>query len=260
MHMTDKKVAVVTGSGQGIGKGIATRLAKDGFAVVIADMDEETANETAKELEEQEHETLAVVADVTDRDAVFSLAEKAKDEFGSLDVFINNAGIDLVASIEDSEPEDIEKILQVNISGVIYGIQAATSVMKEQEGVGKIINACSIAGHKGMELLGVYSATKFAVRGLTQTAAQELAQYNITVNSYCPGIVGTSMWERIDKEMASYMDLEEGEAFEQFGEMIALGRTQEPKDVANFVHYLASEDSDYMTGQSVIIDGGIEFS
>lgn len=258
--MDGEKVAVVTGSGQGIGKGIATRLAKDGFNVVIADMDQETAEETAKELNDAGHSAIAVVADVTDRDAVFALAEKAKEEFGRLDVFINNAGIDLVASIEDSKPDDIDKILKVNINGVIYGIQAATSVMKEQDGIGKIINACSIAGHKGFELLGVYSATKFAVRGLTQTAAQELAQYNITVNSYCPGIVGTSMWERIDKEMARYMDLEEGEAFEQFGEMIALGRTQEPEDVANFVHYLASSDSDYMTGQSVIIDGGIEFS
>lgn len=258
--ISEEKVAVITGSGQGIGKGIATRLAQDGFTVVISDMDKNTSSETAEELQSAGYSATAIATDVTNRDEVFELVSKVKEKYGRIDVFINNAGIDLVSSIEDSKPEDIDKILKVNINGVIYGIQAATSVMKEQEGIGKIINACSIAGHKGMELLGIYSATKFAVRGLTQTAAQELAQYDVTVNSYCPGIVGTSMWDRIDKEMANYKDLEEGEAFEQFGEMIALGRTQEPEDVANFVHYLASSDSDYMTGQSVIIDGGIEFS
>ncbi len=146
------------------------------------------------------------------------------------------------------------------MNGTIYGIQEAAEQMKKQGG-GKIINACSIAGHKGFALLGVYSATKFAVRGLTQAAAQELAPEKITVNSYCPGVVGTSMWERIDARLVVEMGLaSSGDAFKKFTEGIALGRAQTPEDVANFVSYLASPDSDYMTGQCVLIDGGILYN
>ncbi len=176
-----------------------------------------------------------------------------------LDVFVNNAGIDQVAPLLEVTEKDLESMYKVNVFGTLYGIQAAAEQMKKQEGRGKIINAFSIAGHKGYSLLGTYSSTKFAVRGFTQTAAQELAQFNINVNAYCPEIVGTSMWDRIDDKMVDYMDLEPGEAFKQFSEGITLGRSEEPTDVANFVSYLASSDSDYMTGQSVLIDGGVEF-
>ncbi|MBM7553544.1 acetoin reductase [Thalassobacillus pellis] len=258
--LTEKKVAVITGSGQGIGKGIAERLANDGFAVVINDVNKETAESTAEELRNQGKESLAIQGDVSKRDDQFSLVKQTVEEFGHVDVFVNNAGVDQVAPLLEVTEEDLEKIYRINVFGTLYGLQAAAEQMKEQEGKGKIINACSIAGHKGYELLGVYSSTKFAVRGLTQTAAQELAQFNINVNAYCPGIVGTSMWDRIDAKMVEYMDLEPGEAFEKFSQSITLGRTEEPEDVANFVSYLASSDSDYMTGQSVMIDGGIEFS
>jgi meso-butanediol dehydrogenase/(S,S)-butanediol dehydrogenase/diacetyl reductase len=132
--------------------------------------------------------------------------------------------------------------------------------MIEQGSGGKIIGAASIAAHKGIALLGHYSASKWAVRGLTQAAAQEWAEYGITVNAYCPGIVDTSMWELIDEQMGGQMGLEKGEAIKQFSELIALGRVETPEDVAAFVSYLASKDSDYMTGQSVMIDGGILFS
>ncbi|WP_173917644.1 acetoin reductase [Halobacillus sp. Marseille-Q1614] len=257
--MADQKVAVVTGSGQGIGKGIAQRLAGDGFIVVINDLDKETAEETANELKERGKECLAILGDVSNREDQFALVKQTVDQYGRLDVFVNNAGIDQVAPMLEVTEKDLEKIYRVNVFGVIYGMQAAAEQMKNQDGRGKIINACSIAGHKGYSLLSVYSSTKFAVRGLTQAAAQELAQFDINVNSYCPGIVGTSMWERIDEKMAHYMDLKPGEAFQKFSESITLGRTEEPEDVANFVSYLASSDSDYMTGQSILIDGGVEF-
>ncbi|SFK38460.1 meso-butanediol dehydrogenase / (S,S)-butanediol dehydrogenase / diacetyl reductase [Halobacillus dabanensis] len=258
--MADQKVAVITGSGQGIGKGIAERLANDGFKVVINDVNKETAEATAKELQDQGKEAFAVEGDVSKRDDQFSLVKQTVEKYGSVDVFVNNAGIDQVAPLLEVTEEDLKKIYDINVFGTLYGIQAAAEQMKEQDGRGKIINACSIAGHKGYSFLGVYSSTKFAVRGLTQTAAQELAQFDINVNAYCPGIVGTSMWDRIDARMVEYMGLEPGEAFEKFAEGITLGRTQEPVDVANFVSYLASSDSDYMTGQAVMIDGGIEFS
>ncbi|MDZ5784101.1 acetoin reductase [Marinococcus luteus] len=254
------KTAVVTGSGQGIGKGIATRLAKDGFNLVISDIDKEKMEETVQAIKDSGNEALAVEANVTSRQDINDLVKKAVDHFGSVDVFVNNAGIDHVAPLLKVEEEDIEKIFAVNVNGVIFGIQAAAEQMKKQGG-GKIINACSIAGHKGFPMLGIYSATKFAVKGLTQASAQELAPDNITVNAYCPGVVGTSMWERIDARMVEEMGLEKpGDAFEKFTAGIALGRPQTPEDVANFVSYLASPDSDYMTGQAVLIDGGIVYN
>jgi len=125
---------------------------------------------------------------------------------------------------------------------------------------GKIINAASIAAHSGFACLGHYSATKFAVRALTQAAAKELAQHGITVNAYCPGIVGTDMWDLIDEKMGPYLGNERGETLAQYSQLITLGRVQTPEDVAAFVSYLAGPDSDYMTGQSVMIDGGIVMS
>ena len=123
----------------------------------------------------------------------------------------------------------------------------------------KIINASSIAGHIGYEQLGAYSSTKFAIRGLTQVAAKELAKFNITVNAYCPGIVGTDMWDFIDEKMVEENGGEKGQYLKAAIDGIALGRVEHPSDVANFVSYLASAKSDYMTGQAVQIDGGVQF-
>ena len=123
----------------------------------------------------------------------------------------------------------------------------------------KIINASSIAGHIGYEQLGAYSSTKFAIRGLTQVAAKELAKFNITVNAYCPGIVGTDMWDFIDEKMVEENGGEKGQYLKAVIDGIALGRVEHPSDVANFVSYLASDKSDYMTGQAVQIDGGVQF-
>ncbi|SFE39342.1 meso-butanediol dehydrogenase / (S,S)-butanediol dehydrogenase / diacetyl reductase [Bacillus sp. OV194] len=257
--MQETKTAIVTGSGQGIGRAIALRLASDGFNVVINDVDKGKAESVSEEIERLGRKSLAVQADVSNRDEVFGIVSQAQEAFGSVDVMVSNAGIAQVKPLLEVTKEDLEHIFNVNVFGVLYGIQAAAEQMKKQQS-GKIISACSIAGYKGFSLLGVYSATKFAVRGLTQAAAQELAQFGITVNAYCPGIVGTRMWEHIDERMAEYMDLKRGEAFRQFSEGIALGRPEKPEDVAQFVSYLASDDSNYMTGQSIMIDGGVVFS
>ncbi|ARK30163.1 acetoin reductase [Halalkalibacter krulwichiae] len=258
--MNQQKTAVITGSAQGIGKGIALRLAKDGFNIVLNDLNEDLLHETVREFETKQIKVAAFVGDAAKQNDQRALVEKAVDRFGSVDVFINNAGVEQVAPIEEITPDQLESLFQVNVFGVVYGIQAAAEQMKKQENGGKIINACSIAGHQAYTMLSAYCATKFAVRSFTQSAAQEYAKDKITVNAYCPGIVGTSMWERIDEAMSRYMNVEKGEAFKKFAEGIALGRTQEPEDVANFVSYLASTDSDYMTGQSIMIDGGIVFN
>jgi len=256
-----KKVAVITGSGQGIGKALAERLANEEFSIVLSDINEEILTETEKEFRENGFEVTSFVGNVAKQEDQSALVQHAVDTFGSVDVFINNAGVEgQVAPLTDVDPKAVDFTLDVNIKGVIYGIQAAAIQMKKQGSGGKIINACSIAGQEGFEMLGIYTASKFAVKGLTQTAAKELAPHKITVNSYCPGIVGTGMWERLDEKMMEHMGTKKGEAFAKFTEGIALGRSQTPEDVANLVSFLASPNSDYITGQNILTDGGMVFN
>src|SRR5690606_22711570 len=198
--------------------------------------------------------------DVSKREDQQALVAKAVEAFGRLDVFINNAGIEQVKPLDEVGPDDLDLIFRINVHGVLYGMQAAAAQMRKQDdGIGKIINACSIAGHESYEMLGIYCATKHAVRSLTQTGAKEYARDGITVNAYCPGVAGTAMWDRIDEAMSHYLGTAPGEAFEKFAAGILLGRTQEPEDVANLVSFLASPDSDYITGQAIITDGGLVF-
>ena len=258
--MTAQRIALVTGGGRGIGRGIALRLAADGLAVAVNDVNAESATAVSKEITAAGGRSAAVPADVTDRDAVFDMVARTADELGRLDVMVANAGIAQVKTLLEVTPEDLKRIFEVNVFGVVYCLQAAAERFINQGGGGKIINAASIAGHAGFEFLGHYSATKFGVRGLTQAAAKELAQHNITVNAYCPGIVGTDMWELIDEQLRPYLNTAKGEALATYAERIPLGRVQTADDVAGFVSYLAGPDSDYMTGQSVMIDGGIVMS
>ncbi|WP_214367978.1 acetoin reductase [Pseudonocardia sp. H11422] len=252
--------AVVTGAGRGIGRAIALRLARDGHAVAVNDLDKAGAEAVAAEIADAGGRSIAVPADVTDRAAVFALVDRTAAELGSVDVMVANAGIAQVKTILELTPDDLEKIFRVNVFGVVYCLQAAAERMIGQGHGGKIINAASIAAHSGFDYLGHYSATKFAVRALTQAAAKELAKHQITVNAYCPGIVGTDMWDLIDEKLGSYLGTKKGEALANYSQLIALGRVQTPDDVAGFVSYLAGPDSDYMTGQSVMIDGGIVMS
>ena len=252
--------AVVTGAGRGIGRAIALRLARDGHAVAVNDVDKAGAESVAAEILAAGGRAVAVPADVTDRDAVFAMVDRAAAELGSVDVMVANAGIAQVKTLLELTPEDLRGMFDVNVFGVVYCMQAAAERFIAQGTGGKIISAASIAAHSGFSLLGHYSATKFAVRALTQAAAKELAKDKITVNAYCPGIVGTDMWDLIDEKMGPYLGNERGETLAQFSKLIALGRVQTPDDVAGFVSYLAGPDSDYMTGQSVMIDGGIVMS
>lgn len=249
-------VAVITGAAQGLGKGIAMRLAQDGFKVMLADRDKQTLEATYAEMQSLGHQVAYYVGDVSKQEEQFKLVESSVQSFGEVNVFVNNAGIEEVSWLDECEPDRIEHVFRVNVFGVLYGMQAAAKQMKKQGG-GKIINACSIASHESYELLGAYCASKFAVRSLTQCAAKEYAKYKITVNGYCPGVAATRMWDRIDAKMAEYYGLQKGEAFEKFSKGILLGRHQIPEDVASLVSYLSSKDSDYITGQTIIVDGGI---
>lgn len=258
--MTQKtKVALVTGAAQGIGRGIALRLAKDGFDLALVDLKAEKLADVAKEVKALGRKVTTFGADISNRDQVYAAIDHAEKELGGFDVMVNNAGIAQVKAIADVEPKDMDLIFKINVDGVLWGIQAAATKFKTRQQKGKIINACSIAGHDGFAMLGVYSATKFAVRALTQAAAKEYASAGITVNSYCPGIVGTDMWVEIDARFAALTGAKKGETYKKYVDGIALGRAQTPDDVAALVSFLASPDSDYITGQSILTDGGIVY-
>ena len=253
------KVALITGAAQGIGRGIALRLAKEGADIALVDLNPEKLRHVAEEVQVLGRKASTFVADVGDREPVFQAVEHAHSTLGGLDIMVNNAGISQVKPLLDVTAEEIERIYRINVQGTLWGIQAAAEKFQALKRTGKIINACSIAGHEGYALLGVYSSTKFAVRALTQAAAKELAVHGITVNAYCPGVVGTDMWVDIDKRMSEITGAPIGATYDKFVNGIALGRAETPEDVAAFVAYLASPDADYMTGQAPLIDGGLVF-
>ncbi|EPU0813117.1 diacetyl reductase [Morganella morganii] len=253
------KVILVTGAAQGIGRGIALRLAKEGADIALVDLKEEGLAKVKKEVEALGGKAATFTADISQRDQVFSVVDKAEKALGGFDVMVNNAGIAQVKAIEDVLPEDMDRIFRINVDGTMWGIQAAAAKFKARGQKGKIINASSIAGHDGFALLGVYSATKFAVRALTQAAAKEFASSGITVNAYCPGIVGTDMWVEIDERFSEITGAPKGETYKKYVDGIALGRAQTPDDVAALVSFLASDDSDYITGQAILTDGGIVY-
>ncbi|MQT44173.1 MULTISPECIES: acetoin reductase [unclassified Pseudomonas] len=253
------KVALITGAAQGIGRGIALRLAKEGADIALVDLNPEKLRHVAEEVQVLGRKASTFVADVGDREQVFQAVEHAHSTLGGLDIMVNNAGISQVKPLLDVTAEEIERIYRINVQGTLWGIQAAAEKFQALKRTGKIINACSIAGHEGYALLGVYSSTKFAVRALTQAAAKELAVHGITVNAYCPGVVGTDMWVDIDKRMSEITGAPIGATYDKFVNGIALGRAETPEDVAAFVAYLASPDADYMTGQAPLIDGGLVF-
>lgn len=256
----DGKIALVTGAAQGIGQAIAERLAKDGADVALLDLNEASLADTKAKVEALGRRTITIGADVSDKAAIDAAVARTADELGGFDIMINNAGIaGPITPVEGISEADFDKIYAINVKGVLFGIQAAAAKFKELGHGGKIIAATSIAAHESFPMLGLYSSTKFAVRALIQAAAQELGAHGITVNGYSPGIVGTGMWEEIDRGFAELTGAEIGATYKKYVEGIILGRASTPEDVANFVSYLAGPDADYMTGQTPLIDGGMVF-
>lgn len=254
------RVAIVTGGGRGIGRAIALRLAEDGCRVAVADLDAQAAASVAGEVAAAGGTATAIAADVADRDAVATLVARAEQELGPLDVMVANAGIALVKPLLEATPEDLERLFRVNVVGTLNSIQQAAAAMVARGSGGKLVVASSITGRQGFALLGLYSATKFAIVGLVQAAAKELAPHGITVNAYCPGVVDTAMNDGVSAGLDAALGVEPGAAVAQFTQSIALQRLARPEEIAGLVAFLASADADYMTGQAVTIDGGIVFA
>ena len=254
-------VAHITGAARGIGKAIALRLAADGHDIAVSDLPsmKSELEATRREVETKGVKAIAVTGDVTDPQDAQRLVAETADQLGSLDVMVANAGVAQTKALLDVTPQDYDRIHAVNGRGVFLCYTEAARQMIKQGHGGKIIGASSIAGHKGFGLLGVYSSSKFGVRGLTQAAAQEWAEHGITVNAYCPGIVDTQMWVEVDHDLGEINKVPEGESMKAMAQGITIGRVSTGADVAAFVSYLAGPDSDYMTGQSPLIDGGMLF-
>lgn len=253
------KLAIVTGAGQGIGEAIAYRLAKDGYAVAVADINRETADKVTATINKTGGQAKAYYLDVAQRNEVFDLVAKATADLGELAVFVNNAGVAFIDTFIDSDPQKVERLLDVNLKRTYWGIQAAAKRFIKQGKGGSIINAASLAGVEASALQSAYSASKFGIRGLTQSAAKELAQYKITVNAYNPGVVRTPLRDSIDETTSKIKGLTVPQQQANVLTEIALGREAQADDVAKLVSWLASSEAEYITGQSIMVDGGMRY-
>jgi acetoin reductase-like protein len=251
------KVSIITGGAAGIGKAVCERFGQEGASVVVADYNRAGAEAVAAAIETAGGRAMALQADVTDKTQVDAMVTKTVQAFGRLDVIHNNAGIIQVKALLDLTEEDWDRVQAVNLKGTLFGIQAAARQMIAQGTGGRIICTASAAARRPNPYFAHYSASKGAVVNLVQASALALAPHNITVNSVCPGIVATAMWEHIDKVISAQEGLPVGEAIRRRLEGVPLRRVQEPEDVAGLVAFLASDDAAYITGQAYNVTGGM---
>lgn len=259
----DGRSVIVTGAGRGIGAAMAQALAKAGGKLTIADIDEASATGVADAIRAAGGTAIAIRCDVSDRAQVQAMIAAAVAAHGRLDVIFNNAGIAQTKPFLSITEADWQRVMDVNGLGVLIGMQEAVLQFQKQgkdaTGFGgRIVNTASIAGKQGYEPLAHYCASKFAVVALTQAAARAFGKDGISANCICPGVVATEMWKVIDKGFKDEgLTSRENEAFETFSAGILLGRPSAADDLAGVAIFLASAASDYMTGQSLVVDGGM---
>ncbi len=243
--MSTGKVAIVTGSARGIGKAIAMKLARDGYNIVVSDILQEAAQQTAKEIESLGVKTLVVVADVSKAEDAQKLINETVQAFGQVDVLVNNAGItrdNLAIRMNEAE---WDSVLNINLKGTFLCSQAAAKVMMKKRS-GRIVNIASVSGILGTAGQANYASSKAGVIALTKAFARELGARNITVNAVAPGYIATEMTEKLPENVK-----------EEYLKQIPLKRAGTPEDVANVVAFLASEAASYVTGTTLIVSGGL---
>ncbi len=259
MDRVKGKVAIVTGAARGLGKAQAVLLAKEGAKVVATDINETLGKRLPEEVKREEGEAIFIKHDVSSEQGWREVIEKTLSEYGKLDILVNNAGVLLHHTIEDISLEDWRSVLHVNLEGVFLGTKYAIGAMKKSGG-GSIVNISSIAGLVGMPDTSSYVASKGAVRLFTKSAALECSKlkldYNIRVNSIHPGFIYTEMVDGVIKMDVKKFGITMEEAKKLYIDMTMMGRFGEPEDIAYGVLYFASDESKYVTGAELVIDGG----
>lgn len=259
MDRVKGKVAIVTGAARGLGKAQAVLLAKEGAKVVATDINETLGKRLPEEVKREGGEAIFIKHDVSNEQGWREVIEKTLSEYGKLDILVNNAGVLLHHTIEDLSLEDWRSVLNVNLEGVFLGTKYAIGAMKKSGG-GSIVNISSIAGLVGMPDTSSYVASKGAVRLFTKSAALECSKlkldYNIRVNSIHPGFIYTEMVDGVIKTDVEKFGITMEEAKKLYKDMTMMGRFGEPEDIAYGVLYFASDESKYVTGAELVIDGG----
>jgi len=253
------KVALVTGGGSGIGRGICHRFARDHADVVVNDIDRKSAEMVSRELESFGTKSLGICADVSLKSSVEEMVSRIIKEWNKIDILVNCAGIARITPLMETTEEEFDRVYQVNLKGPFLCTQIVAKAMMKQGG-GKIINVSSLAGRRPAEFLAAYGATKFGVIGLTQSTALELAKYGITCNAVAPGVIDTPLSTLRDKREAEIRGVEKIDTLARGVKNVPLGRAGQPEDVANVVSFLASSDADYVNGQTINVCGGLVFS
>lgn len=243
-----EQVVIVTGSGspRGIGRATALMFARQGAKVVIADMNEEGIQDTVSAIMSEGNEAMGVVVNVTDKASVENMVKTVLDQWGRIDVLINNAGISQKVTVEDMTLEDMRRIFEVNVYGLIMCTQAVMKPMRKAK-YGRIVNLSSVSGKRGGGVFGGahYSASKAAVLGFAKNLSREICMEGITVNSVCPGLINTEIWKSMPKDLA-----------DKVVEGIPMGRPGETDEVVAAIIFLASKEASYITGEEIDINGG----
>ena len=253
------KSAIITGAGRGIGKATALRFAREGADVLVPDLDLQTSQQTAGEIQALGRRGVPMQMDVRRMADIQRMVETAMTEFEKIDILVNNAGITQVRDPLKLTEEDWDRTMSINVKAAFFCMQAvAREMVKRKRGV--ILNAASISGRSGKPMLVDYCASKFAVVGMTQSMALALAKHGIRVNAVAPGIVDTDMWASIDREWSALEGQPAGTVKRARVAAIPLGRIETPEDVASLYAFLASDEASYVTGQTYNVCGGLQLN
>lgn len=249
------KNAVITGAGKGIGRGIAVTMAKHGAKLVLTDMDTAGAEETAEQIRSEGGTVLVLSQNVTDTASCEEVAQRALAEYGNIDIIVTNAGVSKSVPLTELDAEEWDRVYNVNAKGVFLTIKPFLNHMIERK-YGKIVNIASMVGKEAIPFFAHYSSSKFAVVGLTQSMAKELAPHNINVNCVCPGVVRTPLWDPLLEQLSENKGITRDEAWGEFVEGIPFKRPQSPEDIGEAVAFLASDRAENITAVSANVSGG----